>query len=56
MLRKKIDSVLEEYRELMDGSVGTYVGKPVSIVLNEGAMPVSKKPYHIPEAIRDQVK
>ena len=55
-VKKEIDSVLEEYRELMDGSVGTYVGKPVSIVLDEGAMPVSKKPYRIPEAIREQVK
>ena len=51
-----IDHVFEEFEDIMDGSVGCYVGGAVKIEIEEGGKPVACKPYRVPEALKEKVK
>ncbi len=52
----ELDVVLSEFCDVLDGSVGKYNGGEACIGVEDEAKPVSFKPYHVPDAMKEQVK
>ena len=45
-----LQTLLEKYKELFDGTVGTWKGAPYKINLKEGVTPYHAKPFPVPKA------
>ena len=41
-------ALLEEFKDLFDGTLGTWTGDPYEIELKEGAKPFHARPFPIP--------
>ena len=52
----KIGEVLDEYKEVLDGSVGKYNGGAVSIETDKEAKPILFKPYRVLDSLKVKVK
>ena len=56
MEKSQLKKLLEKCKELFDGTVGTWKGKPYRIQLKEGATPHHSEPHTIPKAYKDVLK
>ena len=51
--REKLLSLLFEFEELFDGTLGDWKRPPVSIIMKEGAKPYNGRPYPIAQIHKD---
>ncbi len=56
VVSEKITVLLNDFMDLLDGSIDKYVAKPVEIVIEDGAKPFACKPYCMSDAMYDKVK
>ncbi len=56
LVQVEVVEMLDEYSDLLDGTVGRYNGEAVPIAVQKDVKPVSHKPYRVPEALKDKVK
>ena len=52
----KLKQLLDEYKELFDGSLGLWKTTPVSVELKKDAKPYHSKPYPVPHIHKEQLK
>ncbi|XP_060542061.1 uncharacterized protein K02A2.6-like [Pantherophis guttatus] len=53
--RDELDSIIEEFKEVFDGKLGKFVGRPISFNLDKGITPIRLKPRRVPFALRPKV-
>ncbi|XP_060550102.1 uncharacterized protein K02A2.6-like, partial [Pantherophis guttatus] len=53
--RDELDTILEEFKEVFDGKLGKFVGRPISFNLDKGITPIRLKPRRVPFALRPKV-
>ncbi|XP_060538726.1 uncharacterized protein K02A2.6-like, partial [Pantherophis guttatus] len=53
--RDELDTILEEFKEVFDGKLGKFVGRPISFNLDKGITPIRLKPCRVPFALRPKV-
>ncbi|XP_060543768.1 uncharacterized protein K02A2.6-like isoform X2 [Pantherophis guttatus] len=51
----ELDTLLEEFKEVFDGKLGKFVGKPISFNLDKTITPIRLKPRRVPFALRPKV-
>ena len=54
--RKRIDEVLIEFEDLLDGSDCRFTGGEMTIELEQDAKVISQHPYRLPDTPRDSIK
>ena len=54
--RKRIDEVLKEFEDILDGSDGRFTGSEMTIELEQDAKVISQHPYRLPDFLRDSIK
>ncbi|XP_060537701.1 uncharacterized protein K02A2.6-like, partial [Pantherophis guttatus] len=53
--RDELDNLIEEFKEVFDGKLGKFVGRPISFNLDKGITPIRLKPRRVPFALRPKV-